>query len=274
MELAINTSIYDGYDLDTIFYSIKKCGFDYFELAYNQGYVGNSTQDLFSEENANYINTLKNKYDLSTFSLGCTMDLSTDNLFDIFHPRLAFANLIGAKYINVCTSKLENKEKLISNLKELRDLLERYNCILCLENAGDYNFNAFVNLDDGIKLLNKLGNDLYSINFDPGNMVTYDREMNVLDESLRAIDYSSHFHIKDVIINNDKFEFTSIGSGVIDYKDIIRKLKNKNISCSLEIPLRIYRELDSTPKRFPHRVDLDLIERVLINSKKYIDNII
>ncbi|MFZ7235119.1 sugar phosphate isomerase/epimerase, partial [Avibacterium avium] len=59
-----------------------------------------------------------------------------------------------------------------------------------------------------------------------------------------------------------------------DYKDIIRKLKNKNISCSLEIPLRIYRELDSTPKRFPHRVDLDLIERVLINSKKYIDNII
>lgn len=51
MKLSVNTSIYDGYDLDTTLNSIKKCGFDYFELAYNQAYVSNLNQNLFSIEN-------------------------------------------------------------------------------------------------------------------------------------------------------------------------------------------------------------------------------
>src|SRR5699024_11687903 len=76
------------------------------------------------------------------------MDLSTEGLYDIFSARFTFANLIGAKYNNVCTTKLENKDKLIINLKSLKSLLEKNHCILCLENAGDYNFNAFVKLED------------------------------------------------------------------------------------------------------------------------------
>ncbi|OBX06170.1 xylose isomerase [Gallibacterium salpingitidis] len=273
-KLAVNTSIYDGYDLETVFSSIKKCGFNHFELAYNQGYVGNLNQDLFSEENANYVNSLKHKYNLDTFALGCTMDLSTDNLFDIFSPRLKFANLIGAKYINVCTTKLELKSKLIDNLKSLKPLLEKNNCVLCIENAGDYNFNAFVDLNDALEILNQLDRKFYAINFDPGNMVTYDKTLNVIEQSLMSIKYCQHFHIKDVIIEDNKFKFLPIGDGIIDYHKIVKELKNNNISCSLEIPLRIYRELDSTPKRLSNKVDIDLIESTLIKSREYISNII
>lgn len=49
IKLAVNTSIYDGYDLETIFSSIRKCGFQFFELAYNQGYVSDFKEDRFSE---------------------------------------------------------------------------------------------------------------------------------------------------------------------------------------------------------------------------------
>ncbi|MCW9710463.1 sugar phosphate isomerase/epimerase [Avibacterium sp. 21-586] len=273
-KLAVNTSIYDGYDLETIFCSIKKCGFNYFELAYNQGYVGNLNQDLFSKENADRINSLKSKYGLSTFSLGCTMDLSTDNLGDIFSPRIRFAHLIGAKYINVCTTKRENKVKLIDNLKLLTALLQENDCVLCLENAGDYNFSAFTELDDGLEILDKLDSKLYAINFDPGNMFTYDSNLNVTEQSLKSLKYCQHFHIKDVVIEDNKFKFVPIGDGVIDYREVIKILKDNNICCSLEIPLRIYRELDSTPKRYPNKVDLNLIEETLIKSAKYINNII
>lgn len=273
-KLAVNTSIYDGYDLDTVFSSIKKCGFDYFELAYNQGYVGNLNQDLFSEGHADYINQLKNKYNLDTFSLGCTMDLSTDNLYDIFSPRLTFANLIGAKYINVCTTKLENKSKLISNLKSLKPLLESNDCVLCLENGGDYNFNAFIDLNDGSEILKELDSEVYSINFDPGNMVTYNQNLDVIEQSLLAIKRCQHFHIKDVIIEDKKFKFLPIGKGIINYQEIIRQLGGNSILCSLEIPLRIYRELDSTPRRLPNKVDLDVIEKTLIESRKYINSIV
>ncbi|TCP97351.1 sugar phosphate isomerase/epimerase [Cricetibacter osteomyelitidis] len=273
-KLSVNTSIYDGYDLDTTLSSIKKCGFKYFELAYNQGYVGNINKDLFSIDNANTVNNLKEKYGLNINALGCTMDLSIDNFLEIFTPRIYFANLIGAKYINICTTKLENKLKMINNLCLLKPLLKNAGCILCLENGGDYNFNAFVTIDDGLELLKELDSDVYSINFDPGNMVTYKKELDVLSQSLIALDYSKYFHIKDVCILNNKFKFIPIeGKGLINYKDIILKLKNKRIPSSLEIPLRIYREIDSTPRRYNERVPLEVIEETLVKSRKYIESI-
>ncbi|SCX74867.1 sugar phosphate isomerase/epimerase family protein [Basfia succiniciproducens] len=272
--LAVNTSIFDGYDLETALASIKKCGFNFFELAYNQGYVGNLNQDLFGVENGNNINKLKEKYQLSVLALGCTMDLSSDNFLEIFSPRLRFAQLIGAKYINVCTAKRENKDKMICNLKSLRPILEETGCILCLENGGDYNFNAFITLEEGIELLNELGDDVYSINFDPGNMVTYDKNLDVVAQSIKSLDYVRYFHIKDVCITGEKFRFIPVeGRGLINYQEIIYGLKQRGIPCSFEIPLRIYRELDSTPRRFEKAAELAVIENTLIKSREYVETI-
>ena len=274
LRLAVNTSIFDGYDLETTLATIKKCGFNFFELAYNQGYVGNLSQDLFGIENANNINKLKEKYQLSTLALGCTMDLSSDNFVEIFSPRLCFARLIGAKYINVCTAKRENKDKMIGNLKSLRPVLEETGCVLCLENGGDYNFNAFITIEEGVELLNELGNDVYSINFDPGNMVTYDRRLDVIAQSVKSLDYVQYFHIKDVCISDGKFRFIPIeGKGLIDYGKIISCLQRRDIPCSFEIPLRMYRNLDSTPGRLDVDTELCVIEDTLIKSRQYIEEI-
>lgn len=274
LRLAVNTSIYDGYDTEMVFASIKKCGFKFFELAYNQGYVGNLNSSLFSNENADKINKLKEKYGLSTVALGCTMDLSTDGLADIFAERLRFAQKIGVTYINVCTTKMENKAKLVTNLKSLRPLLQETGSILCLENGGDYNYNAFVTVKDGVELLNKLGTDHYAFNFDPGNMVTIDNSLDVVGESLASLDYCQHFHVKDVAILNEKFRFIPInGTGLINYANIVPQLKVRNLPFSVEIPLRIYRDFDSTPRRFDDIVTLEEIEKTLMASRKYIESL-
>lgn len=274
LRLAVNTSVFDGYDLDTTFATIKKCGFNFFELAYNQGYVGNLNQDLFGAENANKVNELKQKYQLETLALGCTMDLSADGFLAIFSPRLHFAKLIGATYINVCTTKRANKAKMVSNLKSLRSVLEETGCILCLENGGDYNFNAFITMKEGMALLEELGDDVYSINFDPGNMVTYDKTLDVVVQSLLSLDYVRYFHIKDVCIAENKFRFIPVeGKGLIDYRRIVSELKQRDIPCSFEIPLRMYRDSDSTPHIFEEAADLAIIEETLIKSRKYIESI-
>ncbi|MDU8924893.1 sugar phosphate isomerase/epimerase family protein [Pasteurellaceae bacterium LIM206] len=274
LKLAVNTSIYDGYDLDTTFKSIKNCGFDYFELAYNQGYVGNLNQDLFSKENAALINKLKEKYGLSTLALGCTMDLASEGLTDIFLPRFQFAKMISAKFINVCTTKSANKAKLIGNLRFLTPHLKATDCVLCLENGGDYNFDAFITVEEGVELLNQLDNEVFAFNFDPGNMLTLNNSLNVKAQSLASLDYCRYFHIKDVAIIQDKFRFVPIGQGVIDYTAIVPELAKRKIPCSFEIPLRIYRELDSTPKRFDQPAKLSVIEETLIQSREYIEHIL
>ncbi|MCL7795861.1 sugar phosphate isomerase/epimerase family protein, partial [Pasteurella multocida] len=229
IKLAVNTSIYDGYDLETIFSSIRKCGFQFFELAYNQGYVSDFKEDRFSEKHAGEINLLKDKYQLNTLALGCTMDLATDDLSSIFLPRLQFAHLIGAKYINVCTTQLVNKNKLIQNLISLKPLLARFDCILCLENAGDYNFNAFTTLEDGIELLHLLGDERYALNFDPGNMMTYQPHLDIVQQALDSMQYCRYFHVKDVVVQKDRFNFVTIGQGEIDYSLIVNKLIERDI---------------------------------------------
>ncbi|WP_032093081.1 sugar phosphate isomerase/epimerase family protein [Necropsobacter rosorum] len=274
LKLAVNTSIYDGYDMETALASIKKCGFNYFELAYNQGYVGNLKQDLFGEENAEKINRLKQKYQLSTLALGCTMDLAAENFADIFAPRIYFAESIGAKYLNVCTTTRQKYKQLVANLTSLKPILQQTGCILCLENAGDANFDAFVTLNDGIELLTALDSPHYSINFDPGNMVTYDRNLPVTEQAIQSLNYSRHFHIKDVAVIDHKFEFIPIeGNGLIDYAQIIPAVKQKDLPCSFEIPLRIYRDLDATPRRKASPAALSVIENTLMRSKNYIDSL-
>lgn len=59
----------------------------------------------------------------------------------------------------------------------------------------------------------------------------------------------------------------TIGQGEIDYSLIVNKLIESDIPFSFEIPLRIYRELDSTPKKIEGLIPLPLIETTLIESK-------
>ncbi|WP_439257725.1 sugar phosphate isomerase/epimerase family protein [Lonepinella sp. BR2271] len=271
LKLSVNTSIYDGYDIETTLSSIKKCGFNFFELAYNQGYVGNLTQQLFSQQHADEINQLKNKYQLDTYALGCTMDLSVENFYEIFSPRIYFAHAIGAKFLNVCTCKAENKAELIKNLKSIQPILSETGCILCLENGGDKNFNAFITLEDGLDILQQLDDEHYSINFDAGNMVTYDKSLDVITQSISAIEHSKHFHLKDVKVINDQFHFPAItGEGLISYDKIIPQLIKQDIPCGIEIPLRMYRKADATPIRQEEPIDLNIIENTLLSSRQYI----
>ncbi|NOJ99623.1 sugar phosphate isomerase/epimerase, partial [Corallococcus coralloides] len=53
--IGVNTAMFDGLDTDVAFSTIKKAGFHYVELAYNQGYVGDMPPELFGAENAAHI---------------------------------------------------------------------------------------------------------------------------------------------------------------------------------------------------------------------------
>lgn len=273
-KLSVNMSIFDGYNIDEALASVKSCGYQYFELAYNQGYVGNIDPILFSENNANHINQLKDKYQLNTVALGCTMDLAASNMVELFKQRIIFAHKIGATYLNVCTAKMSDYNQLITNLKGISPILKEYGCILCLENGGDYNYNAFIFIEDGLKIINDVNSDAISINFDPGNMVTYNQNLDVQQQSLSAIPHCSYFHIKDVKIEKNEFYFPSIGQGIINYTPIVTELRALSIPVSFEIPLRMHRLPDSTPIRSNSIVDKFIIEKTLKDSLNYIKSLI
>lgn len=267
-QFAVNTSIYDGHDLEVAFASIARCGYNKFELAYNQGYVGNLDPQLFSQQNADYVNQLKDKYQLTTVALGCTMDLGSSEMVEAFKTRIQFANKIGAKFLNACTTNIDKLPTLINNLKQIAPIAADNGCVICLENGGDYDYNAFTSVADGIAILDSVDHPAVAINFDPGNTVTYAAQLGCVDQALLALPYCQYFHIKDVKIINGEFYFPVIGEGEIDFKTIIQQLVAQQIPASFEIPLRMHRLPDSKPIRGEQKVDLSRIEQVLIKSRQ------
>ena len=87
-----------------------------------------------------------------------------------------------------------------------------------------------------------------------------------------ALVQTAHYHIKDVAPDSSGWHFTEIGQGAIDYKRILVELAASagERPLSLEIPLRITRAGDGSPRRAASPVDLKKIREVIAGSLNFV----
>lgn len=270
-QLAVNTAMFDGHDLELAFSTIQQAGFHYVELAYNEGYVGNLNPSLFTAESAARVKELLQRFELSTLALGCTMNLAGPGMLDKFRLRIQFARMIGARCLNACTTSMAERDLLIKNLRILGPEAQDNGCIICLENGGDYNYNAFAEAEDSLELLEEINHPAVALNVDPGNMLSLCPDLDPVEQTMDMLSACEHFHIKDVIIQDGEFYFPAIGDGIIDYATILPALAEQGIPCSLEIPLRMHRLADSTPVRSPELAPIAQSLDILVRSRQAIE---
>ncbi|ANO33337.1 sugar phosphate isomerase/epimerase family protein [Vibrio breoganii] len=268
--LAINTAIFDGHDLKISLKTIKSLGVGYVEFAFNQGYVGQLDSDMFSEAHAHYLLSLLEKEQLKTEALGCTMNLASPNALEEFKMRIRFAHHLGVKYLNTCTGPIGDRHIIINNLKQLAPYAEEHGCVICIENGGDHNFNAFTSADDGVRILSEVSHPALALNFDPGNSVSLAPNLSPSEEARIAMPFCRHFHVKDVSVHDDKFTFPALGQGMINFKPIVESLSNRCVPFSIEKPLRMHRRKDTFPVRGRSPESIEEITRVLDESISYI----
>ncbi|XXN66108.1 sugar phosphate isomerase/epimerase family protein (plasmid) [Enterobacter ludwigii] len=273
LKLGVNTAIFDGHDMDLAFGIIRELGYDYVELAYNQGYVGDLDDSLFSPENAQRILTLLNKHQLKTLALGCTFNLARPEAVEFLQTRIGFAQAIGVKLLNACTAKREDYAVLVSHLRQIAPHLEQAGCCLLIENGGDTNYDAFALADKGEQLLQEVGSAAVAFNGDAGNMVSLRPEADAIKQMMQLLPQMRHCHIKDVFKQGAEFYFPPIGQGLLDYQPLLNALAERDIPCTLEIPLRMHRLANSMPVRSGAPVELERIVEVLRESKRYIDGL-
>jgi sugar phosphate isomerase/epimerase len=85
-----------------------------------------------------------------------------------------------------------------------------------------------------------------------------------------------HYHIKDVASDDAGWYFTEIGRGTIDYQKILKELAvlSAPVPISLEIPLRIRRAPDASPRRASQPVDLAEIREVMTGSVDFVKQVL
>lgn len=269
--VGVNTAMFDGIDQETTFRIVHETGFNVIELAYNQGYVGNLDPALFGEENAARVRALFEQYRLRSVALGCTINMAGADAVAQFTQRIHFAHAIGATYLNTCTAKRADYARLVSNLRALAPIAADHGCVICVENGGDPDYDAFAIAGEGEQLLNDVGHDAVAFNVDAGNTVSLRPDVPPIEHAIKMLSHARHCHIKDLKTVNGEFFFTPIDQGQLDYRPMLPVLTKHNIPCSLEIPLRMHRQANTMPLRSAEPVDVEQSRAVLLQSRQALE---
>ncbi len=271
--ILISTAAYDGYDLATAFKEISRAGVDLVEIAFIEGYTDPFTEDYFNDDNAAKITTLLAEHNLKCLSFSSHVDLSRDGIVEVFKNRMAFAKKLGSQYIVSNAAPLQNKSQFMQNIKELGQTAAGLKMVIVLENPGDGKANVMDSGEPAANLIEEIGHENVKINYDFGNLLSHCFEKIRPEEDYKLVrDCAVHYHIKDVASDDSGWYFTEIGNGTIDYHNILKELAAlpEPVPISLEIPLRIRRAPDASPRRAPQPVDLKEIRQVMERSVDFV----
>jgi len=271
--ILISTAAYDGYDLATAFKEISRAGVDLVEIAFIEGYTDPFTEDYFNDDNAAKIITLLAAHNLKCLSFSSHVDLSRDGIVEVFKNRMAFAKALGSKYIVSNAAPLQNKNQFMLNIKKLGQTATGLDMIIVLENPGDGKANVMDSGEQAANLIEEIDQESVKINYDFGNLLSHCFDKIRPEEDYKFVrDCAVHYHIKDVASDDSGWYFTEIGKGTIDYRRILKELAtlSEPVPISLEIPLRIRRASDASPRRASQPVDLAEIRRVMTGSVNFV----
>ncbi len=271
--ILISTAAYDGYDLATAFKEISRAGVDLVEIAFIEGYTDPFTEDYFNDDNAAKIIALLAAHNLKCLSFSSHVDLSQDGIVEVFKNRMAFAKALGSKFIVSNAAPLQNKSQFMLNIMKLARTASGLDMIIVLENPGDGKANVMDSGEQAANLIGEIDQESVKINYDFGNLLSHCFEKIRPEENYKFVrDCAVHYHIKDVASDDSGWYFTEIGKGTIDYRKILKELAtlSEPVPISLEIPLRIRRASDASPRRASQPVDLAEIRRVMTGSVNFV----
>jgi sugar phosphate isomerase/epimerase len=271
--ILISTAAYDGYNLATAIKEISRVGVDLVEIAFIEGYTEPFTEDYFNGDNAVKILTLLAEHELKCLSFSSHVDLSRNGIVEVFHNRMAFAKRLGSKYIVSNAAPLQRKSQFMQNIKELAKAAADLEMVIALENPGDGKANVMDSAQPAARLIEEIGQENVKINYDFGNLLSHCFEKKRPEKDFKLVRHcAAHYHVKDVAYDDDGWYFTEIGQGTIDYRKILEDLAglSEPVPISLEIPLRIRRAPDASPRRAASPIPLKDIRRVLTASVKFV----
>jgi sugar phosphate isomerase/epimerase len=190
---------------------------------------------------------------------------------------MAFAKQLGSKYIVSNAAPLESKSQFMQNIKELGQTAADLKMVIVLENPGDGKANVMDSGEPAANLIEEIGQETVKVNYDFGNLLSHCfGKIQPQDDYKFVRDCAVHYHIKDVVSDDSGWYFTEIGKGAIDYQKILKELAAlpEPVPISLEIPLRIRRAPDASPRRASRPVDLAEIRRVMTGSVNFVKQVL
>ena len=271
--LSANTLAYHGYDFARAFDEIRRIGFQYVEPALISGYYPEITGDFFSPRQARRFAGWIAASGLRVVAVGVHMDLGAADGIAAFLRRLDFASELGASYAHTNSATPSRKKTFLRNLDSLLPEAERRGLVITLENPGDGEDNILASGVAGSALVREIGSAHLRLNYDFSNVYSYSRgAVRPEEDFLHALPATAHFHLKDMVREQDHWRFVAIGRGLTDYGRILSTIRRRPLPMSLELPLRFWRDADFWIRFDPDSEPpgLERIRQALASSRDFV----
>lgn len=273
-DLAVSLVAFDGYPFEKALESVASIGFHAVEPAIIQGYVDPFDEDIFSDKKADEMRKHIGQAGLTCEAFSAHVDLGAPEGKTKCLRRIRFAAQLGAKRLVTNAAMSKYRSQLFDRLESLAREAEQAGVVLCLENPGDGNPNVLDNAQTATEFIRSYDTPWVRLNYDPGNLVTHDPSLPPHEDASRLGPGLASMHIKDAYFDGQRWRFTSLGSGSIDYAAIfsITDTLDPVPNYSLELPLRLSREAGGKPFREETPVPLETVEHALRESLEWFRN--
>jgi len=236
--IAINTLAFPGCSLDTALEEITRLT-DYVEPVFISKYDPTLSEEYFTKTNAKLLTNRAEQLQLKIISMGSHMNLDRAGAGDIFKKRMDFATAIGARTIISNAGRKSYQMAFYKNMDKLIAYAEQSDIVIALENPGDGEDQLLGSATDGIAVLERLGSDRVSLNYDFSNVFSYSKGTRYpVQELAELLPHIRHLHLKNVKLQKGKWMICGIKDGIIDYRSLFQKFPALlNIPMSIELPI-------------------------------------
>ena len=120
----------------------------------------------------------------------------------------------------------------MANIRPLADEAKAMGISICLETHGGLLATGEISK----RLIQDIGKDNISINYDPGNVIFYGG-VRPEDDIKKSADTVGHMHVKDQIGGPGVWNFPPTGTGEVDFQTIFAELDKAGFNgiCSVEV---------------------------------------
>lgn len=233
-------------DVETLAKKVKEAGFEYIQLVLQKAITDDD--GLLTKEKATYYKNIFDKYNIKVAMLGAYFNPIHSNQNKVetsinkFKNHLEYANILETKYVGSETGSYNDDKwtyhvnnhtdtafnKVYETFNNLVNFAAKTNAAVAIEAA----YNHTIGFPEKLKeLLDKINSDKVFAIIDLYNYLNYENyksQYEIFDQAITLLkDKVVLFHLKDYIVDheNKKLIQVELGKGNIDFKKIIKKIK-------------------------------------------------
>lgn len=267
--ISVSTIAYDGYNLGTALRRMSQIGCSHVELDAIEGLSEHiRLQDFRDKTLGRKVNVMMKQSHVSSIGFSGHMDLSKEGIVPAFEKKMRFAKQIGAKIINTFSGPRERIGIFYKNIKHIAEFAKSMDLVVALETHGD-----IISDRSSLDVIKKINLENVRINYDFANYFHYAKGNVDLEKDFEStLKYVVYLHVKDTVLEGNKWHFTQIGKGTIDYREIFRILKtcNREIPMSIELPLRLEVSENKVAQKTKAPLQIESIDKIVTDSISYV----